>query len=75
MRQQLPPSIVVVSPDTGRVKMASQYAQLLDTEVVVLHKQRISGTKTEVTRVVGEVRSRPCLIVDDMISTGDRAAS
>ncbi len=74
MRQQLPPSVVVVSPDTGRVKMASQYAQLFDTEVVVLHKQRISGTKTEVTRVVGDVRSRPCLIVDDMISTGGTIA-
>ena len=74
LAKQLPADVVVVSPDTGRVMMASQYAQLLHTEVVVLHKQRISGTETEVTQVVGEVRSRPCLIVDDMISTGGTIA-
>jgi ribose-phosphate pyrophosphokinase len=66
----LPPRTVVVSPDTGRVRMATEYAQRLDTSVVVLHKQRISGTETQVIRVVGEVRDRPCLIVDDMITTG-----
>jgi ribose-phosphate pyrophosphokinase len=66
----LPPQTVVVSPDAGRVRMATEYAQRLDTSVVVLHKQRISGTQTQVTRVVGEVRDRPCLIVDDMITTG-----
>ena len=66
----LRPRTVVVSPDTGRVRMATEYAQRLNTSVVVLHKQRKSGTETEVTQVVGEVRDRPCLIVDDMITTG-----
>lgn len=67
----LSPRTVVVSPDTGRVRMAIEYAQRLDTSVVVLHKHRISGAETEMTQVVGEVRDRPCLIVDDMITTGD----
>jgi ribose-phosphate pyrophosphokinase len=66
----LPPRTVVVSPDTGRVRMATEYAQRLNTSVVVLHKHRISGVETEVTQVVGEVRDHPCLIVDDMITTG-----
>ena len=70
VRPQLPSGVVVVSPDSGRVQMATQYAQRLDTRVVVLHKKRESGTQTEVTRVVGDVRNRPCLLVDDMISTG-----
>ena len=74
LHDRLPPGVVVVSPDTGRVQMASQYAQKLDTEVIVLHKQRRSGTETEVTRVVGDVRDRPCLIIDDMISTGGTIA-
>jgi ribose-phosphate pyrophosphokinase len=69
----LSPRTVVVSPDAGRVRMATEYAQRLDTSVVVLHKHRISGAETEVTQVVGEVRDRPCLIVDDMITTGDTA--
>jgi ribose-phosphate pyrophosphokinase len=74
LQQRLPPGVVVVSPDTGRVQMATQYAQRLDTSVVVLHKRRASGTETAVTRVVGDVQDRPCLIIDDMISTGGTMA-
>jgi ribose-phosphate pyrophosphokinase len=74
LRHHLPPDIVVVSPDTGRVQMATHYAQRLDTSVIVLHKQRKSSTETEVTRVIGDVRDRPCLIIDDMISTGGTLA-
>ncbi len=70
LRERLPGGVVVVSPDTGRVAMATEYAHRLGTSVVVLHKRRASGTETEVTHVVGEVRDRPCLIIDDMISTG-----
>lgn len=74
LRDRLPADVVVVSPDTGRVSMATDYAQILDTSVVVVHKQRQSGTQTQVTRIVGEVRDRPCLIIDDMISTGGTIA-
>ncbi|WP_096588950.1 ribose-phosphate diphosphokinase [Calothrix sp. NIES-2098] len=70
----LPPNFVVVSPDTGRVQMATQYAQKLNSSVVVLHKHRKSGTETEVTRVVGDVKGCACLIIDDMISTGGTLA-
>jgi ribose-phosphate pyrophosphokinase len=52
---RLPADIVVVSPDVGRVGMASRYAQSLGTSVVVLHKQRLSGIKTRITHVVGNV--------------------
>jgi ribose-phosphate pyrophosphokinase len=55
--------------------MAMAFAQRLDTQVVVLHKQRASGTKTAVTHVIGDVRNRACLIVDDMISTGGTLAT
>lgn len=70
LRDTWQPGTVIVSPDTGRVRMASDYAQHLGASVVVLHKQRVSGTETHVTHVVGDVRDRPCLIIDDMISTG-----
>jgi ribose-phosphate pyrophosphokinase len=71
----LPPDLVVVSPDTGRVEMATRYAeQCLGAPVVVLHKQRLSGSETKVTRVVGEVSGRSCLIIDDIISTGGTVA-
>ena len=71
---RLPADIVVVSPDVGRVGMASRYAQSLGTSVVVLHKQRLSGTKTRITHVVGKVSDLACLIVDDMITTGGTVA-
>ena len=66
----LPPNAVVVSPDAGRVKLATEYAARLNRPVAVLHKRRDSDTETHVTHLVGEVEGRTCLIIDDMISTG-----
>jgi ribose-phosphate pyrophosphokinase len=75
LRQRLLPETIVVSPDAGRVRMATRYAHLLGISVAVLHKQRESSTETEVTHLVGDVRDRACLIVDDMISTGGTIAT
>ena len=75
MRGRLPRDVVVVSPDAGRVRLASTYARCLGAPVVVLHKRRESATQTAVTHVVGEVAGRACLLVDDMISTGATVAS
>ena len=74
LRDRLPPDVVVVSPDVGRVPLATHYAQCLGVPVIVLHKRRKGGAETEVTHVVGDVSSRACLIVDDMISTGGTIA-
>jgi ribose-phosphate pyrophosphokinase len=54
--------------------MATDFARRLGTPVVVLHKERLDGAATSVVKVVGEVRDRPCLIIDDMISTGGTIA-
>lgn len=70
VRKRLPEDAVVVSPDAGRVKAATEFANRLGLPLVVLHKRRDSGTETTVTHLVGDVRSRACLIVDDIISTG-----
>jgi ribose-phosphate pyrophosphokinase len=74
LKERIPPDAVVVSPDVGRVRMATRYAQRLGASVVVLHKQRESGTQTRVTNVVGDVQGKACLIIDDMISTGGTIA-
>jgi ribose-phosphate pyrophosphokinase len=75
LANRLPKDAVVVAPDAGRVRMATRYANFLNAPVIVLHKQRRSGTETAVTHVVGDVRSRACLIIDDMISTGGTIAN
>jgi ribose-phosphate pyrophosphokinase len=74
LRGQIPAGLVVVSPDVGRAAMASRYARALGASVVVLHKQRMSGTESKVVQVVGHVSERPCLVVDDMIATGGTIA-
>ena len=70
LRGRIPAGVVVVSPDAGRVRLATEYAARLSADLAVLHKRRDSGSETTVTHLVGEVEGRPCLIVDDMISTG-----
>lgn len=75
LAEKLPEGIVVVAPDAGALRMATDYAQRLKGTVAVLHKRRESGTGTHVTHLVGDVSGKPCLIVDDMISTGGTLAS
>lgn len=75
LSKDLPPGVVVVAPDAGALRMASEYAHRLNGTVAVLHKRRESGTGTHVTHLVGDVAGKTCLIVDDMISTGGTLAS
>ncbi len=74
LQKDIPDGTVVVSPDEGRVKMATEFARHLHCPLALLHKERRSGSETRVTHVVGDVRDRPCLIIDDMISTGSTIA-
>lgn len=75
LSEGLSAGVVVVAPDAGAFRMASEYAHRLNGTVAVLHKRRESGTGTQVTHLVGDVASKTCLIVDDMISTGGTLAS
>jgi ribose-phosphate pyrophosphokinase len=70
LRDRVTSETVVVSPDAGRVRTATDYARTLGVPLVVLHKRRGGARETAVTHVVGDVRDRSCLIIDDMISTG-----
>jgi len=71
---RLPAGVVVVSPDEGRFKAATEYGRLLGAPVAVLHKSRENGASTRVIKVVGEMQGRPCLLIDDMITTGGTLA-
>ena len=65
-------SLAVVSPDAGRIKVAEQWSKRLGgAPLAFIHKTRDITKPNEVVanRVVGEVRGRTCILVDDMIDT------
>jgi ribose-phosphate pyrophosphokinase len=74
LADRLSSDFVIVSTDVGRIQMAAHYAECFGLPVTVLHKRRDSGSETVVTHIVGDVAGRPCLILDDMISTGGTLA-
>lgn len=66
---------VVVAPDLGAVKRAREYGRLLELPVAVVHKTRLDGEAVQAHDVIGDVRGRRPLIVDDMLSTGATLAA
>ena len=64
------PNLVVVSPDVGGIKMAASYAKRLRAELVVLDKRRPVQNEAEILNIIGDVKGKNILIVDDLIDTG-----
>ncbi len=65
-----PDSMVVVSPDAGGVGRANDFRQRLGAPLAIIAKQRPRPDVAEVLDMVGDVRGKTAIIVDDMISTG-----
>lgn len=65
-------NITVVSPDSGRVRVAEKWTDILGSPLAIIHKRRDPDVPNEVKmfEVVGEVKGRTCVLVDDMIDTG-----
>ena len=61
---------VVVSPDMGGVVRARAIAKLLNTDIAIIDKRRPRANVAKVMNLIGEVKDRDCIIVDDMIDTG-----
>ena len=61
---------VIVAPDLGAVKLAERYQTYLQLPVVVIHKTRVTGSDVAVRSIIGDVKDRAPIIVDDMITTG-----
>lgn len=63
-------SVCVVSPDVGGVARASALAETLHTSIAIIAKRRPEPNKSEVVEIIGDVRGRTCVMIDDMIDTG-----
>ncbi len=69
LREQKLDQLVVVSPDTGGMKLAATYAEMLNAGVAVVGKERKSAEYVSATHLVGDVKGCNAVLVDDMTST------
>jgi ribose-phosphate pyrophosphokinase len=63
------PNLTVVSPDAGGVERARAFAKKLDSPLAIVDKRRVDFDITEVMNLIGDVKGRTALIVDDIIDT------
>src|SRR5213595_2038552 len=63
------PDVVVVAPDAGRVKLNKKFASKVGAELAILDKERPAQQVAEIGYVIGDVKGKTAIIVDDMIDT------
>ncbi len=61
--------VVVVSPDHGGATRAREYAKILNSSIAIIDKRRPEPNKAEVMNIIGDVKGKTCIMVDDMIDT------
>ena len=69
-KPQETPHLTVVSPDAGGVERARAFAKRLKAPLAIIDKRREDINVAEVMHIIGRVKGRNCLIVDDLIDTG-----
>jgi ribose-phosphate pyrophosphokinase len=62
-------NIVIVSPDVGGIKMARAYAKKFEAPLAIVDKRRVSGEETEAMNILGDVKGKNLIIVDDLVAT------
>jgi len=67
-------ALVMVSPDVGNTKRARLFADRLNGELAIISKRRVSGAEVEMGRIIGDVKDKTVLMMDDMISTAGTVA-
>ena len=63
------PDLTVVSPDAGGVERARFFAKKMDSALAIVDKRRVEMNVAEVMHVIGDVKGRTCLLIDDLIDT------
>ena len=67
--QHVGDDLVVVSPDAGRVKLAKKFAEKVGAELAILNKERPAQQVAEIAYVIGDVKDKTAVILDDIIDT------
>ena len=67
-------NLTIASPDMGGSKRAYAYSKFLDSDVVICYKQRKEANLIDTMELIGEVKGRHVILVDDMIDTGGTLA-
>ena len=62
-------NLVVVAPDVGALKTARSYAKRLQTDLALIDKRRPRQNEAEVVNIIGEVKGRNVLLIDDIVDT------
>lgn len=65
------PNLIVVSPDVGGVVRARALAKRLEAELAIIDKRRPKPNVAKVMHIIGEVKDRTCVIMDDMVDTAN----
>src|SRR5262250_2110353 len=63
------PNLTVVSPDAGGVERARFFAKKMDSALAIVDKRRVEMNVAEIMHVIGDVKGRTCLVIDDLIDT------
>ncbi|MCL2468982.1 MAG: ribose-phosphate pyrophosphokinase [Alphaproteobacteria bacterium] len=66
---KMPEDITVVSPDVGGVVRARHLARRIDADLAIIDKRRARAGDSEVMNIIGDIKGRHCLIIDDMVDS------
>ncbi|WP_077528837.1 ribose-phosphate pyrophosphokinase [Vreelandella utahensis] len=68
-RQHINEDYVIVSPDVGGVVRARAIAKLLDADLAIIDKRRPRANDSQVMHIIGDVKDKTCILVDDIVDT------
>ena len=67
--------VVVVSPDLGRVTRARKFADRLHAPIAIIDKRRPKANVSEIMNIIGDIKGKRCILIDDMIDTAGTIAN
>jgi ribose-phosphate pyrophosphokinase len=69
IKEKYPENMIIVSPDAGGVERARAFAKPIRADLAIIDKRRERANQSEVMNIIGDVRGKVCMLVDDMVDT------